>query len=144
MMSGSMIISGESNSAPTVHGVDIAPGMNLISGTIIDTHFSQRGRHGRLLTAVAHYPQALGIGLDEKTGIVVRNGDLKVVGEGAVTIFDGTDMKHSDLPYKHDHQPVGMFDMCIHVLPSGYKFDLKKREPSAPPLKKLAGADSDI
>jgi len=144
MMSGSMIISGESNNCPTVSGVEIAPGMDLIRGTIIDTHFSQRGRHGRLLTAVAHYPQALGIGLDEKTAIVVKNGDAKVIGEGCVTIFDGNQMKHSDLPYKHDHQPVGMFGVCIHVLPSGYKFDLKAREPIAPPLKKLAGGDSDI
>lgn len=144
MMSESMIISGESNNAPTVNGVQIAPGMNLIGGTIIDTHFSQRGRHGRLLTAVAHYPQTLGIGLDEKTAIVVKNGDLKVIGEGSVTIFDATDMKHSDLPYKHDHQPVGMFGVCINVLPTGYRFDLKEREPTAPPLKKLAGNDSDI
>jgi cyanophycinase len=144
MMSGSMIISGESNNAPTVSGVEIAPGMDLIGGTIIDTHFSQRGRHGRLLTAVAHYPQALGIGLDEKTGIVVKNGDFKVIGEGTVTVFDGSKMKHLDLPYKVDHEPVGMFDMCIHVLPSGYTFDLKARQPGAPPLKKLAGSDSDI
>jgi cyanophycinase len=144
MMSASMIISGESNNAPTVSGVEIAPGMDLIGGTIIDTHFSQRGRHGRLLTAVAHYPQALGIGLDEKTAIVVRNGGLKVIGEGSVTVFDGTELKHSDLPYKHDHQPVGLFGMCIHVLPSGYKFDLKKREPTAPVLMKFAGGESDI
>lgn len=78
MMSNSMIISGSSDNAPRVGGVEIAPGMDLVRGTIIDTHFTQRGRHGRLLTAIAHYPQNLGIGIDERTAIVINNGDFSV------------------------------------------------------------------
>ncbi|MDQ3801045.1 MAG: cyanophycinase, partial [Acidobacteriota bacterium] len=72
MMSNSMITSGRNDTAPRMGCIGIAPGMDLVSGTIIDTHFSQRGRHGRLLTAVAHYPQDLGIGIDERTAVVIK------------------------------------------------------------------------
>jgi cyanophycinase len=84
MMSSSMIISGKSDTAPKVSGVEIAPGMNMIEDTVIDSHFSERGRHGRLLTAIAHYPQVLGLGIDERTGIVCTNGEFKVIGDGAL------------------------------------------------------------
>jgi cyanophycinase len=144
MMSNSMIISGRSDSAPAVGGVEIAPGMNLLSSTIIDTHFSERGRHGRLITAIAHYPQDLGIGIDERTAIVARNGQFKVVGEGVVTIIDGSEMHHSNLPYRKQDQTLGIFGACFHVLPAGYKYDLKKREPISPSLKKLAIAAEDV
>jgi cyanophycinase len=140
MMSGSMIIGGKSDTAPRVSGVEIAPGMNLIDGTIMDSHFSERGRHGRLLTAIAHFPQLLGIGVDEATCAVFTNGSFKVAGEGSVTVVDGSQMRHSDLPYKKDSETVGMFGVCVHVLPAGYSFKLQERTPAAPTLAKLAGA----
>jgi cyanophycinase len=143
MMSNSMIISGNSDGAPKVGGVEIAPGMDLLSGTIIDTHFSQRGRHGRLLTAIAHYPQDLGIGIDERTAIVINNGTFRVIGEGVVTIMDGSGMKHNDLPYRKDKENLGLFGVNVHVLPVGYKYDLKKREPIRPELGKMAGANDE-
>jgi cyanophycinase len=139
MMSSSMIISGKSDAPPRVGGVEIAPGMDLICDSIIDSHFSQRGRHGRLLTAIAHYPQALGIGIDERTAIMRENGEFKVIGEGTVTVMDGSQMRHTDLPYRRDDETVGMFWMTVHVLPSGYSFHIKDRLPIAPKLKKLAG-----
>jgi cyanophycinase len=144
MMSSSMIISGHSDSPPKVSGVTIAPGMDMISGTIIDTHFSQRGRHGRLLTAIAHYPQVLGLGIDERTAMVFRNGEFRVIGEGVVTVFDGRNMHYSDLPYRKEDETVGMFGVDVHVLPAGYTYNLKEREPVAPKLTKMAGADDDI
>jgi cyanophycinase len=144
MMSTSMIVSGRSDTAPKVGGVEIAPGMNLLSSTIIDTHFSARGRHGRLLTAIAHYPQDLGIGIDERTAIVIRHNEFKVLGEGAVTIMDGCQMKHNNLPYRKEKETVGLFGVDIHVLPAGYKFDLKRREPVSPSLGKMVGANNEV
>jgi cyanophycinase len=143
MMSNSMIVSGSSDNAPMVGGVKIAPGMDLLSGTIIDTHFTQRGRHGRLLTAIAHYPQDLGIGIDERTAIVIKHGEFKVLGEGVVTIMDGSRMTHCNLPYRKEREPLGMFGVDISVLPAGYKYDLKKREPISPSLRKLAGVSDE-
>jgi cyanophycinase len=143
MMSSWMIISGGSGNPPMVGGVDFAPGLDLIEDTVIDTHFSQRARHGRLLTAVAHYPHAIGIGIDEQTAMVVRGHEFKVIGEGVVTIVDGSGMRHCDLPYRENKQPIGMFDVDIHVLPAGYKYDLKARTPIAPTLTKMMGAANE-
>ena len=144
MMSSSMIISGKSDAAPQVSGVEIAPGMNLIEGTIIDSHFSERGRHGRLLTAIAHFPQVLGLGIDEQTAIVFRNGGFKVVGKGAVTVIDGSQMRYCDLPYRRDRETIGMFGVDVHVLPSGYSYNMNDRTPIAPELKKMAGTEDDV
>jgi cyanophycinase len=143
MMSNSMIISGTSDNAPQVGGVEIAPGMDLVPETMIDTHFSQRGRHGRLLTTIAHYPQDLGIGIDERTAIFIRNGEFEVVGEGVVTVMDGSKMTHSNLPYRRERELLAMFGVNVHVLPQGYKYNLKNREPIAPSLKKMAGVNTD-
>jgi cyanophycinase len=143
MMSSSMIITGESDSAPKVGGVEIAPGMNMVENSIIDSHFSQRGRHGRLLTAVAHFPQVLGLGIDERTAAIFTNGGFKVVGEGVVTVVDGSQMRHSDLPYRKDDENIGMFGATIHVLPHGYSYLLKERQPVAPELRKMAGNNDE-
>lgn len=143
MMSNSMIISGRSDIAPKVGCVKIAPGMDLLRGTIIDTHFSERGRHGRLLTAIAHYPQDLGIGIDEQTAVVVRENEFEVCGRGVVTIIDGSQMKHNNLPYRKDRETVGLFGVDIHVLPAGYRYDLKKRLPISPPQGELAGQSDE-
>lgn len=142
MMSNSMIVSGSGDSAPAVSGVEIAPGMDLISDTTIDTHFSQRGRYGRLLTAVAHYPQNLGIGIDEQTAIVVRGNEFKVVGAGVVTIIDGGQIRHSNLPYRREDEPLGLCGVILHVLPAGYKYDLKKRRPINPSQRKIVGGSN--
>lgn len=143
MMSNSMIIGGESDNAPQVGGVEIAPGMDLVKETMIDTHFSQRGRHGRLLATVAHYPQDMGIGIDEKTAIFIRNAEFEVVGDGVVTIMDASKMTHSNLPYRKEKETLAMFDVCVHVLPQGYKFNLKNRQPISPKFKKMAGANDE-
>jgi cyanophycinase-like exopeptidase len=52
-------------------------------------------------------------------------------------------MEHSDLPYRKDDQPIGMFGVDVHVLPSGYRYDLKARKPIAPTLKKMAGQNDE-
>jgi len=141
MMSSSMIISGRSDTAPRFGCLEIAPGMNLITDSVIDSHFSERGRHGRLLCALAHYPQALGIGIDERTAIFVRGSEMKVVGESTVTIMDGSRMKHNDLPYSNNDEPIAIFDVHTHILRSGYKFDLKKRAPVSPSLRTLKASN---
>jgi cyanophycinase len=132
MMSGSMITGGEGSASPRVGIVEIAPGMNIIPDTIIDTHFSERGRHGRLLTAVAHNPQLLGVGLDEKTGIVVKGTNFRVVGEGSATVMCGANMSHSNLVYRDKDETIAMLDIRLHVLPSGYSYDIAERAPHAP------------
>jgi cyanophycinase len=132
MMSNSMIIGGGGKENPRVEAVRIGPGMDLLVGAMIDTHFSQRGRHGRLLTAVAHYPQDLGIGIDEDTALVVEKTEFKVIGEGAVTVMDAGAMTYTNLPYAGECKGLALFGVRVHVLPDGHRFDLANRLPIVP------------
>jgi len=132
MMSHSMIIGGGSEENPRVEAVRIGPGMDLLVGAMIDTHFSQRGRYGRLLTAVAHDPQDLGLGIDENTALVVNKTEFEVVGEGAVTVIDAGAMSYTNLPYAEECGGLALYGVTIHVLPAGYKFDLANRTPIVP------------
>jgi cyanophycinase len=129
MMSNSMILGGPADESPKFGCVEIGPGMDLLIGAVIDTHFSQRGRYGRLLTAVAHYPQDLGIGLDEKTAMIVNRNEFEVAGEGAVVVIDGGAMTYTSLPYTEKGEGLSLYGVRVHVLSAGARFDLSKREP---------------
>jgi cyanophycinase len=111
--------------------------MELLESSIIDTHFSQRGRHGRLLSAVAHNPQVVGIGIDERTAIIVQGDKFEVIGEGAVTVICAKHSMHTNLPYIRSEDTIGIFGVNFHVLPEGYKYDLAKREPITPNIKEM-------
>ncbi len=123
-----MILQGDGEEAPKLGAVEIGPGMDLIVGCMIDTHFSQRGRHGRLLTAVAHYPQDIGIGLDENTAMIVKNNEFTVLVEGVVTIIDALAMTYTNAPYVEREKSLALADVKVHVLPEGEKFSLKDRQ----------------
>jgi cyanophycinase len=129
MMSNSMLLKGESDENPKIGGVEIGPGMDLLIGAMIDTHFSQRGRFGRLLTAVAHYPQDLGIGIDEETAMLVNKTEFEVAGSGAVTVIDAGAMTYTSLPYAEEEKNLSLFGVRVHVLSAGHRFDLAAREP---------------
>jgi cyanophycinase len=145
MMSNSMLIGGASDENPKLGGVEIGPGMDLLVGAMIDTHFSQRGRFGRLLTAVAHYPQDLGIGIDEETAMIVNKTEFEVMGKGAVTVVDAGAMSYTSLPYAEEEKNLSLFGVRVHVLSAGHKFNLAAREPVVEQAKvKVARAsDSD-
>jgi cyanophycin synthetase len=129
MMSNTMIIRGESNKNPRFGAIDIAPGMDFLPNSIIDTHFSQRGRLGRLLTAVAHYPQEVGFGVDENTAMVVHNGRFEVIGENSVTVLDAGEITYTSLPDIERSETLTMHGVKIHVLAAGQRFSLEERQP---------------
>ena len=128
MMGNSMIISGDSDENPRLSAVEIGPGTDFVVGCIIDTHFSQRGRHGRLLTAIAHFPQDIGFGIDENTAMIIEKGGFKVIGEGAVTVIDGGLMSFTDVPYTKKGESLTLADVKLHVLGKNYQFDFKTRQ----------------
>ena len=143
MMSNTMIVKGASDETPFKGGVEMAPGMDLLVGAIIDTHFSQRGRFGRLLNAVAHYPQDLGIGIDEDTAMVVKEQQFEVLGSGSVIVIDGGAMSYASLPDVKDGGCLSFHDVRVHVLSSGHKFDLGNRAPVVPDGPVGEGKSSD-
>ena len=131
-MSSTMFISGRSKGTVRRSDVGLAPGLGYWRDTVIDTHFAQRGRVSRMLVIFAHNPQVLGVGIDEDTAIEVEPGScFKVIGSGAVFVFDGT-VTHTNAPEAHDDDVIAMTDSAMHVLPSGYGFDLRSKRPILP------------
>lgn len=133
-MSDAMIIGGMGEREPKRSTVRMAPGLGLIRQAVIDQHFAQRGRIGRLLGAIAQNPYTLGIGIDEDTAVEVdMSGVFTVVGSGSVTVLDGRSISISDISETASDQPLALADVRLHVLPAGYMFDLTTRRPASPP-----------
>ncbi len=131
MMSHTMIVEGDAHESPTKNTVKMAAGMGLWNGAVIDQHFSQRGRIGRLLSAVAQNPDVLGIGLDENTALEVRLEEtmLTVWGASTVTVVDGRAIQETNASESDDNQPLALTGVMLHVLPKGYGMDLTTRTP---------------
>lgn len=129
VMSSTMIVEGNSNDAARKCTLKMAPGLSLVDGVIIDQHFDQRGRLGRLLCGVAENPGVLGIGIDEDTAVRVYPQEyFEVLGSNAVTIIDGTTIKSSNVSELQPDEILAITNASLHVLSKGYGFDLKKRE----------------
>lgn len=129
MMPDVMIIEGDSETNPRMEIVEMGPGMGFLPGVVIDQHFLQRGRLGRLLSAVTQQPVVLGFGIDENTAVVVNNNQFEVVGEGAVTVVDVAEITHTNLGQILKDEDLAICGAKLHILPHGYKFDLKTRRP---------------
>ncbi|HHT65773.1 MAG: cyanophycinase [Caldicoprobacterales bacterium] len=130
VMSETMITSGLEDDAPKKCTVKMAPGLGLIQGVVIDQHFAQRGRIGRLLAAIAQNPAVMGIGLDEDTAIVVKpNNTFEVIGSNAVTILDGMNSSYSNVSESKPDDILAMTDITLHILPQNFEFDLTTRSP---------------
>lgn len=108
----------------------MAPGLDIIKGVLIDQHFAQRGRHGRLFNAVAQNPEIIGIGIDENTAMVIEGSSIfKVIGTGAVTVVDGCDISYMNVSELSPDETLAITNIKLHVLPRGYKYDIKTRKP---------------
>jgi cyanophycinase len=127
-----MIATGDEGSSVIAGSVRLAPGLGLTNRFIIDQHFRQRDRFGRLVTALAYNPFAVGIGLDEDTAAFIAPDEtVEVEGSGGVTILDGAEVSYSSIDGAEDGQPVCMLGLRLHVLVAGATFNLQTRQVSA-------------
>ena len=123
-----MIAGGLEGSTPSPDMVTMAPGLGLTNKFIIDQHFRERDRLGRLLTALAYNPFAIGIGLDEDTAAFIRPGDdLEVVGSGGITVIDPVDLSYSSMDRARRGEPVSLIGVKLHILISGGRFEIETR-----------------
>lgn len=128
ILSAHMVAMGASGATPKLRMAQMFAGFGLISNVIIDQHFRQRDRIGRLLALVAGNPGLLGIGIDEDTSVVIDNeGLLRVVGRHSVTIVDGSHMQ-SDIFEVKRYGDITISDARLHVLGSGRSFDMNTRK----------------
>jgi cyanophycinase len=131
ILSEHMIAHGQEGNTPKVGMVTLSPGFGLTNRFIIDQHFRQRDRLGRLLTALAYNPFAVGLGLDEDTAAFIDGTKLTVVGKGALTLVDVSELEHSSLAETQEGKPVSLINVRIHVLVQGGTFDLETKKATA-------------
>ena len=131
VMSDVMIVGGEAEESPHVRGaIRMAPGLGLLPRVLVDQHFAQRGRIGRLLAALAHNPRLLGIGIDEDTAVIVVAGKLlEVIGSGGVTVVDGRELAHSNLDEADEERVLSLSGVRLHLLCDGDSLDLLTGSP---------------
>ncbi|MBV8495354.1 MAG: cyanophycinase [Gammaproteobacteria bacterium] len=138
ILSEHMIAAGDEGSSMIAGSVRLAPGLGLTNRFIIDQHFRQRDRLGRLLTALAYNPFAVGIGLDEDTAAFIAPDEtVEVEGTGGATIVDGADVSYSSIDSVEEGQPVCMLGLRLHVLTAGATFNLHTRVATAGALSEL-------
>lgn len=129
-MTDIMIVSGREESAPKRSSVRLAPGLGFLEEVVVDQHFAERGRIGRLLAVVAQNPYILGLGLDEDTAVECDPaGFFTVIGSGACTVVDGLTINYSNVSASSMGEPLALTQVTLHVLPAGYSFDLESRKP---------------
>jgi cyanophycinase len=140
-MSSHMIAFGASGATPKHRMAQIAAGLGVLPGVIVDQHFQQRNRLGRLLSLIAQNPSLLGLGVDEDTaGVVGPDHIMEVIGRGSITVVDGA-QSETDAWEVHGHRPLMISGVVLHSLPAGYRFDLRRRERVvAPTLHSLPGS----
>ena len=132
-MSKEMIAGGSSKESFIKGSISMRKGMNLISEIIIDTHFIQRGRFGRVSEAVAKFPSRIGIGLAEDTGLIIKEGICNVIGSGMVIIFDPGELTHNHYKLLKEGTPLTMTHLITHVLSAGDSFNIHNRTVSVMP-----------
>lgn len=137
-MSDTMMVRGASAETHRIGDLRMAPGLGLVRDVIIDQHFAERGRIGRLLGAVAQSPRVLGLGIDEDTAIILEGDDFAVIGSGGVYVVDAEGVTASNIAEARTDRALSMLDVRLHVLAEGDGFSLRTRRPHGQP-KPLAG-----
>jgi len=137
-LSEHMIAGGDEGSTPRSGKVTLSPGLGVARLAIIDQHFRQRDRLGRLLAAVAYNPRLIGMGLDEDTAAFIDPEEvLTVVGSGGITIVDPSEMEFSAMSSVEGDDPVCVIGNRLHVLTDGATYDILNRR-ATPPKRNLS------
>jgi len=143
-MSSHMIAFGASGATPKHRMAQIAAGLGVLPGVIVDQHFQQRNRLGRLLSLIAANPSLLGLGVDEDTaGVVGPDHVMEVIGRGSITVVDGS-ASETDAWEIRGHKPLMISGVVLHSLPAGYRFDLRRRQRLAMPALHALPAPGEI
>ena len=140
-----MIATGPTGPSPTTEGVVLAPGLGLTNRLVIDQHFRQRDRLGRLLTAVSYNPFATGVGIDEDTALLLFADDtFEVIGSGTVTVVDPSELAYTSMDSVRSGEPVSLIGLRVHLLASGCTYDTQTREAHAPDRVPFLDEDEDL
>ncbi len=133
VMGHHMIAGGGSGESPNRALVDMAVGLGILPNVIVDQHFHNRNRMGRLISAIASHPDRIGMGIDEDTcALVEGDGTLQVMGKGTVTIVDPGEVSHTNNPDVGSNEPLSVHNLRLHILSYGDRYHLLERTLLAP------------
>lgn len=128
-MSKQMIAGGSSKESFMKGAVKMHKGMSFIPNMIIDSHFINRGRFGRIAEAVAKFPKLIGVGLAEDTALIIKRGaTFEVIGSGMVIVFDPRTLQYNNEPFVNRGMPMSLTNLTTHVLANGDRFNIKKKK----------------
>jgi cyanophycinase len=128
-MSNTMICGGDETKAYLKGKVELSIGFGFLQEAIIDTHFDARGRFGRLVQAIAAQPGAVGIGLDEDTGVIIEKGTkMRAIGSSSVVVVDGTSISHNNIADIRGGMPISVANLVVHIMTHSDVFDINTRE----------------
>ena len=131
-VSETMLVSAPGSESHRIDSLQMAPGLGFLRGVIVDQHFAERGRLGRLVGAVAQNPRMLGVGIDEDTAVVAEGLRLRVMGAGAVYVVDGMRESYTNVSEQDPGEVMSVFDLRLHILSRHDRFDLETRRPLRP------------
>ena len=139
VMSETMIVSGNGSSSPRIgEMLQLAPGFGFAKDVVIDQHFAERGRVGRLLGVVAQNPRILGLGIDENTAVEMEAfRRFRVLGAGSVTVIDGSDVSDTNVADDAAGRAISVFGVRLHLLTQGDEFDFVTRTPTRGPASAI-------
>lgn len=144
-MSTVMIARGRGRSAPRLASIRLSPGLGILRRVIVDQHFQERDRLGRLMAAVLRNPYMLGFGIDEDTAFIVSpDGRVEVLGKGTLTIVDGAELIGSSIAEVKENEPIAFAGMKIHVLGTGWEFHIGSRSITVPHHHRASSSGADL
>lgn len=133
IMSEHMVAGGRSNDTPREDTISLAPGLGLTNAVIIDQHFTQRNRLGRLLSASAYNPFLIGLGIDEDTAAFIGpDNSFEVIGSGTATVVDASELSYSSMWRARKNEALALLGLKIDVLNQGCRYDLTNRKAYPP------------
>jgi len=130
-MPETMLVAGPGDESGRISALEMAPGLGLVNGVVIDSHFAERGRMGRLLGAVAQNPKNIGLGIDEDTAVVLNpSKEFRVLGKGGVYVIDARHLSQTNIWERNSgNSAMSGFGFVLHVLSEDDRFDLRERVP---------------
>ena len=144
-MSSVMIARGRGKSAPRLASIRLSPGLGILRRVIVDQHFQERDRLGRLMAAVLRNPYMLGFGIDEDTAFIVTpDRRVEVLGIGTLTIVDGAELIGSSIAEVKEREPIAFAGMKIHVLGTGWEFHIGSRTITVPHHHRTLSSATDL
>jgi cyanophycinase len=129
-LSTPMIYAGNDEVQELGGEIKVTMGLEFLRDVCIDTHFVHRGRFIRMAQVVVTNPTCIGIGIEEDTAVVLRNGvEAEVIGTGTVIVLEGFDIAEASIDDFGGKKPITIRDLKMHILSSGNKYEIKQANP---------------